>query len=424
MQTNFAEDGVISWPSEKQPALSDKAKEKIDKQGYNVEAAEKFNINIDLSGDMDDRDLQVTETQLEGDKDWVSASRELMPLFRDSVKGGEPDQEEFFLPEVSDIESAQWGIELMGMFNWNIVDQTAMTYKMSQAPLKQRAAFYKLMHTYNKLPDFTWDGSVRAFKGIVSDPTSVIGLGTFGAGFLARQAAKQAGKTGLMAYMRATLPAATLAAIEGAGYGSLDDANRQFIDIDAGEQGEFSIQRNLLSTGVGAGAGLGLGLALPAAVPLAVKGVKKFGEALGNIKYDPSTLRMGVGPTDKPKDLDTPSITIDDREVRVTKAARLNSDERTLISQIATDGSYPVAAIEAEYRRVKEQFPASEGWENIVLNTEKGAKRKKGKNGKPDTYELSFKAIPYGYNRPKGQKKAPPVPDPKMVQKFIRHNGC
>ena len=188
MQTNFAEDGVISWPSEKQPALSDKAKEKIDKQGYNVEAAEKFNINIDLSGDMDDRDLQVTETQLEGDKDWVSASRELMPLFRDSVKGGEPDQEEFFLPEVSDIESAQWGIELMGMFNWNIVDQTAMTYKMSQAPLKQRAAFYKLMHTYDMLPDMTWDGSVRAFKGIVSDPTSVIGLGTFGAGFLARQA--------------------------------------------------------------------------------------------------------------------------------------------------------------------------------------------------------------------------------------------
>lgn len=412
------ESGLFTWPSQEQAAeLSDEAKTSITKQGYNLEAAEKFNINIDLSGDMDDRDLQVTETELEMDKDWVQSSRELMPLFRGYVKGGEPDEEEFFLPEASDIESAQWGIELMGMFNWNIVDQTAMTHRMGNAPLKQRAAFYKLMHTYETLPNMTWDGSVRAVKGLVSDPTSIIGLGTFGAGFLARRAAMEAGKTGLKAYMRATLPAATLASIEGAGYGSLDDANRQFIDIDAGEQGEFSIQRNLLSTGVGAGAGLGLGLALPAAGSIAVKGVKKFGEALGNIKYDPSTLRIGVGPTDGPKDLDTPSITGDAREVRVTKAARLNSDERTLISQIATDGSYPVAAIEAEYRRVKEQFPASEGWENIVLNTEKGAKIKKGKNGKPDTYELSFKAIPYGYNRPKGQKKAPPVPDPKMVQK-------
>lgn len=96
--------------------------------------------------------------------------------------------------EISDEDIGEWGLELLGQFNWNLPDMTSMVYKLQGAPLDQRIAFYNMMTKYEELPNFTWDGSVRMLKGLGTDITSYIGLGTLGAGFLAKQAAAQAGK--------------------------------------------------------------------------------------------------------------------------------------------------------------------------------------------------------------------------------------
>ena len=408
-----------------QPPLPDDVKERITNQGYAEEYVTGTNANIDLSGDADDRPHQVTETTLGSNKLFIESARELMPLFKnneqDNFMGHQiPEGVSMFqseeapeTPENSDFEAAQWGIELMGNFNWNLTDMATMAYKMSSAPLRQRVAFYNLMQSYEKLPNFTWDGSVRMMKGLGSDITTYLGIGTLGAGVMARFAAKHAGKKGLLAYLKATMPAATATGIEGGLFGSIDDASRQFITMGAGKQDDFNVVQNVISGSIGVVAGTGLGLVLPAGAQAIALGVRKFNEALNNIKPSPNVLRSGAGPIDDTVAASNVAkrVDVEGREIRVSKTARLNDNERIAIDEIATKGNFKVSDIETEYRRIKSQYPETEGWARIELNTETGAKKKRY-----GSIELSFKETPYGFNRPK-KGNAPPIPDARMVSK-------
>ena len=227
------------------------------------------------------------------------------------------------------------------------------------------------MQAYEKLPNFTWDGSVRMMKGLATDISTYIGLGTLGAGVIARFAAKHAGKKGLMAYLKSTMPAATATGIEGGIFGSIDDASRQSVKIGAGKQDEFNLGQNLAMTGVGSGAGFTMGATFPITPTLIKKGAQKFGQALSRIQAEPNVLRSGVGPVDENV---TKRVDVEGREVRTTKAARLNANERTSIDLVAREGNFKPSEIEAEYRRIKSNYPESEGWEKIELM---GAKKKR-----------------------------------------------
>ena len=248
-----------------QPPLPDDVKERIANQGYAEEYVTGTNANVDLSGDADDRPHQVTETTLGSNKLFIESARELLPLFESkpsqSLFGQEipkelfRDQTRFDMPEHSDFEAAQWGIELMGSFNWDLTNMAMMAHKMGSAPLRQRVAFYNLMQSYEKLPNFTWDGSVRMMKGLGSDITTYLGITTLGAGVMARFAAKHAGKKGLMAYLKATMPPATATGIEGGLFGTIDDASRQFITMGAGKQDDFNVVQTGISAVIGGGAG-------------------------------------------------------------------------------------------------------------------------------------------------------------------------
>ena len=309
-------------------ALPPEAIKAIQDAGYREDIVMGDDLDVDLNTETE-RPHQVTETTLHNNQLWIDSVKTLVPLFRKNKStptsryakkhfGAEEEPE----IEMSDLEASQWGIELMGQFNWNLTTMMQMALKMEDAPKRQRYAFYNLMQSYEKLPNFTYDGSVRMMKGVLSDATTYVGVGTLGYGLAARHAAKFAGKTGIKNYLRATLPASVIAGIEGGAYTSLDDAIRQNVKMEADQQDEFSFGQNLLATGTGVLLGGGIGLAAPKVIELgfsaAKKGLETFRSGLDNMvaNAQSGTFTTGVGPVDTNV---TKKIDVQNREVRERK---------------------------------------------------------------------------------------------------------
>lgn len=419
---------ALVWNKPKlDPETEIKVTEKLNSQGLNAEYIIDHDLPVDLAVDADDLPYQVSETSLHKNRLFQESARELMPLFMireesptdntwlvDRLPETEDIDNEISLPELSDLEAAQWGIELMGEFNWNMTDMARMTFKMRDAPLRQRVAFYNLMESYEKLPNFTWDGSMRMLKGVGTDLTTYLGLGTLGAGVMARFAAKNAGKTGLKNYLKSTMPAAVVTALEGGAYSSLDDLARQNVKIEAGAQEDINSAQTAIVGGAGFVIGGFGGIVLPKVIELAGGGVararngaKEFYRLLLEASSYPNnaaTFRVGAGPVSP--------VSPVSREARVSKAANITAIERAHLAIISETKNLNSTAVEGEHRRIRERFPASEGWAPIELNTTKKIDRKKD-----GSFKLNYKEIPYGFNRPKGQSKAPPEPDAKMVAK-------
>ena len=397
------------------PQLSDEMKYKIDQSGFDVDYLTEIDGEVDLSKHQDDKPFQVTNTTLSSNKLFIESSRELLGLFsppQDQPPTAGEDYDSDLYPKLknemsdaSDFEVAQWGIELMGTFNWDMTQMAKMTYKMGSADPRQRMAFYNMMNSYDKLPDFTWDGSSRMIRNLASDLTTYLGLGTLSTGMFAKFAAKNAGKTGLKAYLKSTMPAAIVAGIEGGAYGSFDDIARQLVKVRADKQDDINLSQNAIATTLGAGAGFGLGAVLPAAATAIAAGAKKFTKKLLE-PVNTSVLRSGVGPVDENV---TKRVGVEKRETRVIKQARITADDQQAIDEISKKGSFKNTEVLAEHRRIKEQYPESEGWARIDLNTETSSKKNK-KGG----FDLEYKKQPYGFNRPK-KGKAPAIPDAKMV---------
>ena len=406
-------------------AMPPEATQAIEDAGYNSQIVMDQDLEIDLEAggtEFGERKHQVTTTDLLNNPLWVESAKALIPLFRKDETtptsryakkyfGAEEEYgEEFEEEHVTDLEAAQWGIELMGQFNWNLTDMAKMVYQMQDSSPRVRYAFYNLMQSYDKLPNFTFDGSQRMIKGLATDLSTYLGLSTVGAGFLARYGAKQAGKTGLKNYLKATMPMNVVAGIEGGAFTSLDDAMRQTVRMRADQQDEFNLERNLGMAGAGTLVAGSVAAVIPKGAELAAKGVKAGLETFRNgfddmvANAQSGTLTMGVGPT-------SPNITkkidVQDRELRQRKRVQLSSEERQRINEISADKTIPAKDIEAEYRRMKEMYPERDGWQKFEI---KSVKRNKDKN-----LEISVQQNAYGFNKPKNAKQAPAEPDPKMV---------
>ena len=300
-------------------------REMLEQKHYNADYIEQNpDTHIDLKNDSLDRPHQITSTNLVTNPLWIDSARTLYGLF--ATQDDLPAQNEKALghmgqsnawrlnkpgEEISDEDIGEWGLELMGQFNWNLVDMAQMAYQIQSAPVEQRAALYSMLNLYDELPNFTWDGSRRMLWGLATDVSSWLGLTTLGAGFLARQAAKHAGKAGIMAALRATLPAGILTGIEGGVYASVDDASRQHVAIAAMRDSEqrdveseidaFSKElkydwgRTGLSAGIGGTAGLILGTAAPHAIPALVRGTYKgFNAAWSELKETARAAQQGT----------------------------------------------------------------------------------------------------------------------------------
>ena len=150
----------------------------------------------------------------------------------------------------TDQEFAQWGINHIGMLEYNLtqLSATAFDSRLQDNPQIATALFHA-MSTYEKLPMFTKRGTIRLIKGLATDPLTYLGVGTLGA-TVAKGLSKQALKSRLKSFIG---PQAMLI-YEGMGYGAFDDYSRQQIAINANQQEGVDPVRLGTSTAIG-GAG-------------------------------------------------------------------------------------------------------------------------------------------------------------------------
>lgn len=172
---------------------------------------------------------------------------------------------EFKRPE-TDEEYARFGVELMGQFNYNVTKMGVDVARLQNIDDNTALAFYTMMNYYDNLPNFTWSGTKRMTKGILTDPTTLAGLTTLGLGPIGRAGIKQTTKKNFKNYLlQKVRQNAALGAVEGAGYGAVDNYLRQQVGIQAGVRDDVSGSEVIGAAGTGATAGAALGGLIPAA---------------------------------------------------------------------------------------------------------------------------------------------------------------
>ena len=238
-------------------------------------------------------------------KDWVNAAK----ILYESQAGGK-DQSElpYGLQKImeenkpkTDEEFAQWGIEHIGWFQYNFPVMGAdIANVKAQSDENPRAALalWHMIQQYEELPKMTWKGTKRFFKGVLSDPSSYVGIGTFGYGLIARNSSKEALKGGFKEYVkRKLLSPSMLLAYEAGGYSALDNTYRQQLGITANEaaqnmapdadvsgigQQSFNFGELAATTGIGAAAGGTIGKAGELVAKGAEIAAPKIGEAVSS----------------------------------------------------------------------------------------------------------------------------------------------
>ena len=90
----------------------------------------------------------------------------------------------------------------MGSFNYNMAKMAGDYMALRNMDEETATRFYLMMEMYDRLPNFTWNGTKRMFKGIATDPTTYAGLGTLGLGFVGRAGTKQITKNRLMEVLK------------------------------------------------------------------------------------------------------------------------------------------------------------------------------------------------------------------------------
>ena len=165
----------------------------------------------------------ITDETLINDPQFVKASK---ILFERAFGKKNRDSRNY----QSDEDIAKWGLDHMGLFNYNLTSMAVTATAIGKGSEEQKQAFLYAMDAYDSLDNFTGSGTGRFLKGTLSDPTNLISFGTLGAGFFGKQAARQ----GIKAKIRSVLTTGTSLAIQGAAMGVVDNTSRQAARI-AGE---------------------------------------------------------------------------------------------------------------------------------------------------------------------------------------------
>jgi len=195
------------------------------------------------------KDTKLTESDLKQDPTWIESSKKVYRL-------NEGDD----APELdSDEQYANYGLRYMGWFNYNLPKMGLEAAQLNTATDEQKKDFVTLMDMYDeKAPSIAGFG--RAATGILSDPSTYVGIGTFGAATAGAQALKQGIKEGVKQATKAGLKqGAKIGAIEAGAYTATDNAFRQSARIQAGQQERFDIGQSAKAATIGALAGATLG---------------------------------------------------------------------------------------------------------------------------------------------------------------------
>ena len=192
---------------------------------------------------------ELTEETIVKNPQWVNASKSVYKL-----NEGEdaPDLD-------SDEQYANYGLRYMGSFNYNLPKMGLEATQLTKATDQQKKDFVTLMDMYDE-KEASLAGFGRFAKGVLTDPTTYAGIGTFGAATAGAQALKQGIKEGVKQATKAGIKqGAKVAAIESSIYATADNAARQSARIQAGEQEGFDLKQSGKAALIGATAGSVLG---------------------------------------------------------------------------------------------------------------------------------------------------------------------
>ena len=365
-------DELYVTEADKMPVMPEEGRQAIADAGYDVDYVIANDTEIDLETPLEEREAQA-EQLLKGLTEnerglFIDSARELMSVFREAPRRFVSSQTGTaqpgsFLGEytkksieqradrieaeqaqpVSDLEAAQYGLELISRFNFRDIDLVRLAHRMSDEDVtpKQKLAFHFLQQMYEK-KDITWDGLLRATGNLLTSPSTYVGVGTFGIATAAAQAAKTAGKEGIKAYIRSQIPNAIALGLEGGAYASLDDAMKQTVEIEAARanpqiadamnlQQEFQFGENVAATGLGVAAGGTIGM-------FGNKVIDKAGEAFtGMVRgAQQGVLGAGVGGTGKPPQISRLRAGGQDNDAAKARIAEISGGKRVLIDHLAT----------------------------------------------------------------------------------------
>lgn len=194
----------------------------------------------------------IDPAKLHESKDWLTASKTLYEATQGKRWDG-PDK-----------DLANWGLWQMAMFNYNLVNAATDAVSLKFAPPEQQKAFLFLLDSFDKV-DYSVSGFGRALASMGVDPTTYVGLGTFGVGIAAAKGAGFATKEAL----KAALKTGVWGALEGAAYGTAQSGIEQAARINARGQEDVDWAKVGLGTAVGGAVG-------GVAAPLLAAGINKF----------------------------------------------------------------------------------------------------------------------------------------------------
>lgn len=144
-----------------------------------------------------------------------------------------------------------------------------------------KAAFLAAMDDFDALPA-SMEGTGELAKRVVTDPSTVVGAGTFGIGTGVAQGAKEVAKQGLKQALKfgakQAAKAGAISAGEGAVYGGTSEALRQKAEIGAGGREDYDPEQIAKSAGTAAAVSGVAGTVLRGAVdtPTILKGANKL----------------------------------------------------------------------------------------------------------------------------------------------------
>lgn len=218
----------------------------------------------------------VDPKTLNTDQDWLRASELLYSFYERKPFQGTKD------------DLAEWGKDSLGNFNFNLVSMAEIAYSLQSASQEEKEAFLFMMDTYDNT-DFSLEGAGRAAKGIVTDPTNLVGLGTLGVGFLGKFAGKQAAKAGIRKLVLDSMARTGIAAgVQSGVFGAADSTIRQGIEVSAKRREEIDLSKVGVDATIAGTAGLILGTAADAAVSKVVGVIKGRSAPASPVRIEPT----------------------------------------------------------------------------------------------------------------------------------------
>jgi len=236
--------------------------------------------------------IQQMQEQPEGsqitDQAWIGASKNLYHYMNPTSQAQTEELAKYNLTPISsesftDEDYANWGVNFMSKFNYNITAMLFDVNKLSGAPSEVAASMYYLMETADR-DGLLLENFKRGFSNFMTDPTTYVGLSTLGIGMVGTQSGKQLSKMAFKDVLKNIVinrggSAAAVAGVESMAYSGIDNAARQGVKINAGQQDEANVGETALSLA----SGFVLGNRLTAGLPAVGETVMRTAQAIPDV---------------------------------------------------------------------------------------------------------------------------------------------